>query len=50
MGYPQKSKSVSMVVDLDKFSFDQTASFDDEGALYIVDWDTPSSLPQKSVI
>ncbi|WP_367607704.1 GNAT family N-acetyltransferase [Legionella sp. W05-934-2] len=30
MGYPQKSKSVSMVVDLDKFSFAQTASLDDE--------------------
>ena len=30
MGYPQKSKSVSMAVDLYKFSFDQTARFDDE--------------------
>jgi ribosomal protein S18 acetylase RimI-like enzyme len=30
MGYPQKSKSVSMAVNLDKFSFDQTASFYDE--------------------
>ena len=30
MGYPQKSKSVSMVVDLDRFAIDQTASFDDE--------------------
>ncbi len=30
MGYPQKSKSVSMVVDLDRFAMDQTASFDDE--------------------
>jgi hypothetical protein len=30
MGYPQKSKSVSMVVDLDRFATDQTASFDDE--------------------
>ena len=29
-GYPQKSKSVSMVVDLDRFATDQTASFDDE--------------------
>jgi GNAT superfamily N-acetyltransferase len=30
MGYPQKSKSVSMVMDLDRFATDQTASFDDE--------------------
>lgn len=30
MGYPQKSKSVSMVVDLDKFTTDKTASFDAE--------------------
>ena len=30
MGYPQKSESVSMAVNLDKFSFDQTASFYDE--------------------
>lgn len=30
MGYPQKSKSVSMVVDLDRFAIDQTASFDYE--------------------
>ncbi len=30
MGYPQKCKSVSMVVDLDKFATDQTASFDSE--------------------
>jgi hypothetical protein len=28
MGYPQKSKSVSMIVDLDRFATDQTASFD----------------------
>lgn len=30
MGYPQESKSVSMVVDLDRFSIDQTANFDVE--------------------
>lgn len=30
MGYPLKSKSVSMVVDLDRFTIEQTASFDDE--------------------
>ena len=30
MSYPQKSKSVSMVLDLDIFATDQTASFDDE--------------------
>lgn len=30
MGYPQKSKSVSMAVDLDRFAMDQTASFDDK--------------------
>jgi GNAT superfamily N-acetyltransferase len=30
MGYPQKSKSVSMIVDLDRFATDQTASFDSE--------------------
>ncbi|MCE2991891.1 MAG: GNAT family N-acetyltransferase [Alphaproteobacteria bacterium] len=30
MGYPQKSKSVSMVVDLDRFATDQTAGFDSE--------------------
>jgi ribosomal protein S18 acetylase RimI-like enzyme len=30
MGYPQKSKSVSMVVDLDRFAMDKTASFDSE--------------------
>lgn len=30
MGYPQKSKSVTMFVDLDRFAIDQTASFDDE--------------------
>ncbi|MDZ5761997.1 GNAT family N-acetyltransferase N-terminal domain protein [Candidatus Cyrtobacter comes] len=30
MGYPQKSKSVSMVVDLDRFATDQIASFDSE--------------------
>lgn len=30
IGYPQKSKSVSMVVNLDKFSFDQTANLADE--------------------
>jgi ribosomal protein S18 acetylase RimI-like enzyme len=30
MGYPQKSKSVSMVVDLDRFANDKTASFDSE--------------------
>ena len=30
MGYPQKSKSVSMVVDLDGLATDQTASFDSE--------------------
>lgn len=30
MGYPQKSKSVSMVADLDRFATDQTASFDSE--------------------
>ncbi|WP_116963888.1 GNAT family N-acetyltransferase [Fastidiosibacter lacustris] len=33
MGYPQKSKSVSMVVDLDKFAMGQTASFGDETAI-----------------
>ncbi len=30
MGYPQKSKSVSMVANLDKFAIDKTASFDAE--------------------
>lgn len=30
MGYPQKSTSVSMIVDLDSFATDQTASFDSE--------------------
>lgn len=30
MGYPQKSKSVSMTVDLDSLATDQTASFDSE--------------------
>ncbi|CZP96003.1 Predicted acetyltransferase [Legionella pneumophila] len=30
IGYSQKSKSVSMLVDLDKFSFDQTANLTDE--------------------
>lgn len=30
MGYHQKSKSVSMVIDLDRFSIDKTASFDSE--------------------
>lgn len=30
MGYPQKSQSVSMVVDLDRFTTDQAPSFDDE--------------------
>ena len=30
MGYPQKSKSVSMVVDLDKLSIEKTTSFDAE--------------------
>lgn len=30
MGYTQKSKSVSMVVDLDRFATDKTSSFDSE--------------------
>lgn len=30
IGHPQKSKSVSMVVDLDRFATDQTAGFDSE--------------------
>lgn len=30
MGYPQKSKSVSMVVDLDSFLLDKTTSFNSE--------------------
>lgn len=30
MGYPQKSKSVSMVMNLDKFTIDKTANFDAE--------------------
>lgn len=30
IGYTQKSKSVSMVVDLDRFPIDQTATFDSE--------------------
>lgn len=30
LGYPQKSKSVSMVADLDRFATDKTSSFDSE--------------------
>ena len=30
LGYPQKSKSVSMVADLDRFAIDKTSSFDSE--------------------
>jgi GNAT superfamily N-acetyltransferase len=30
MGYSQKSKSVSMIMDLERFAMDQTASFDSE--------------------
>jgi ribosomal protein S18 acetylase RimI-like enzyme len=33
MGYPQKSKSVSMAVDLDRFATGQTASFDSEATI-----------------
>ena len=33
MGYPQKSKSVSMIVELARFAMDQTARFDDETAI-----------------
>ena len=46
MRYPQKSKSVSMVVDLDRFSTDQTASFDSETTIkanddQLNDWMVP---------
>ena len=33
MGYPQKRKSVSMVVGLDRFATDQTGSFDSEAMI-----------------
>ncbi|RUQ81530.1 GNAT family N-acetyltransferase [Legionella septentrionalis] len=33
LGYPQKSKSVSMVINLDAFTIDKTASFDAEAVI-----------------
>ena len=46
IGYPQKSKSVSMFVDLDSLTTDQTASFDSETTIkanddHLNDWMIP---------
>lgn len=46
MGYPQTSKSVSMVVDLDRFASEQTANFDSDTTIkanddQLSDWMIP---------
>ncbi|WP_006294508.1 hypothetical protein [Holospora undulata] len=55
MGYTQKSKSVSMVVDLDYLATDQTASFDSEATIksndnQLNDWMIPLISAFESTI